>query len=455
MKIIIAGAGKIGYSVASILVNEGHDITVIDKNPDIVSNISNNLDVICVEGSATNSDTLLDAGAAGADLIMAAMRSDEMNMVCGITARKLGTQHVIARIRDTDYLSQTEFLRDALGLSVIVNPELECAREISRILRFPGAIRVDTFASGSAEIVEHRVVSGSRLDGLQLKDMVRTFGAKVLVGVVQRGGDAEIPNGDFVIRSGDLLSLTGDSAELRKFFISAGLYSKPVKNVMIMGGGRIAVHLTKLLQESGMSVTVVEADRARCNDLCELIPSARIVWGDGTLNEVLQEEGISRSDAFVALTGDDGDDIITSMYAKHCGVGRIVVKANREYYSGILESAGLESVVTPKALISQQLARYVRAMDNSAGSSMETLYRLADGKAEALEFKVSEGSRCIGIPLKSLRLRSNLIISSIVRRNQTIIPDGDTVIRPGDHAVVMTRAGWLKNLDSVLDADIV
>ncbi len=451
MKIIIAGAGKIGYSVAGILADEGHDITVIDNNSSTIANLSNNLDVICVEGSATNSETLLEAGAAEADLLMAATRSDETNMVCGISARKLGTKHVIARIRDTAYLQQMEFLREALGLSVIVNPELECAREISRILRLPSATRVDAFSKGSAEIVEHRVREGGRLDGLQLKQLPQSFNAKVLVGVVERGGEAIIPNGDFTLRSGDLLSITGADKELRKFFIATGQYKKPVRRVMIMGGGRIAVYLARMLLDSGMSVTVVEANRSRCDELCDLIPEANVIFGDATRSEVLLEEGILSCDAFVALTGDDGDNIITSMYAKHMDVGKIVVKVNREYYDRILDSAGLDSVVAPRTLVAQQLARYVRAMSNSIGSSMETLYKLADGKVEALEFKVSQGSKVIGVPLKDLKLKPNIIISAIVRGNRTILPGGDTEICAGDHAVVVTKAGWLKVLDNIIE----
>jgi trk system potassium uptake protein TrkA len=451
MKIIIAGAGKIGYSVAEILASEGHDITVIDINSNTINNLSNNLDVICVEGSATNSETLLEAGAAEADLLVASTRSDESNMVIGISARKLGTKHVIARIRDTAYLRQTEFLREALGLSVIVNPEYECAKEISRILRFPSAIRVDAFSKGSVEIVEHRVSEGGKLDGTKLKNLGQIFPAKVLVGVVERDGEAIIPNGDFTLKGGDLLSITGSDKELRKFFISTGQYKKPVRRVMIMGGGRIAVYLTHILLGSGIEVSVVESDRARCEELCELIPEARIIHGDATSSEVLLEEGILSTDAFVALTGDDGDNIITSMYAKHMDVGKIVVKVNREYYDQILDSAGLDTVVAPKTLISQQLARYVRAMDNSLGSSMETLHKLADGKVEALEFKVDDSSRTVGVPLKQLKLKKNILLSAIVRGNKTILPGGDTEILPGDHAVVVTKAGWLKVLDDILD----
>jgi len=451
MKIIIAGAGKVGSSVASILASEGHDITVIDKRPDIIANISNNLDVICVQGSATSSDTLIEAGAKEADLVLAATRNDEINMVCGISAHKLGTRHVIARIRDTAYMHETQFLREALGLSAVVNPEYECAREISRILRFPSANRVDTFAKGSAELIEHRVMPGSRLCGKKLKELPQTFGAKVLVGVVERDGEANIPNGDFEIKAQDRLSVTGASKELRKFFTATGEYRKPVKKVMIMGGGRIAVYLAKLLIEVGISVTLIELNRELCRELSDKLPQARIINADASSGDVLQEEGLESMDAFVALTGDDGTNIITSIYAKDCNVGKIVVKVNREYYSDILASSGIESVVTPRVLVSQQLARYVRAMSNSVGSSMETLYRLAGGKVEALEFLVAENSACTGKALKELKLRPNIIIAALVRGKHTIIPDGSTDIRPGDHAIIIAKAGQLKELDAIIE----
>ena len=451
MKIIIAGAGKIGRSVAAILAEEGHDITIIDRDPETIQLLSNDLDVICVEGSATNPETLREAGAESADLLMAATQHDETNMICGITARKLGTQHVIARIRDPEYLHQSEFLREALGLSVIVNPEYECAREISRILRFPGAVRVDAFSKGSVEIVEHRIPEGGTLDGVPLRELPQRFGAKVLVGVVERGGDAMIPNGNFVLQAGDRLSITGSFKELRRFFMAIGQYKRPVRRVMIMGGGRIAVYLTRMLQESGMAVTVVEKDREQCDRLCDLLNDAHIVCGDATRSDVLQEDGLSTADAFVALTGDDGDNIITSLYAKSCHVGKIVAKVNRDYFAEILENAGLDSIVAPKELVAQQLARYVRGMSNSVGSSMETLYRLADGKVEALEFKVSPDSACVNIPLKDLKLRPNILISAVIRGSKSIIPDGNTRILPGDHAVIVTAAGRLQNLDAIVE----
>ena len=451
MKIIIAGAGKVGHSVAALLAQEGHDITIIDHDPDTIQSVSNELDVICVEGSATNPETLREAGARQADLLMAATEQDETNMVCGISARKLGTPHVIARVRDPQYLHQVEFLREALGLSVIVNPEYECAKEISRTLRFPGAVRVDAFSKGSAEIVEHKIPVGGKLEGVALKELVKRFGAKVLVGVVERDGEGLIPNGDFILKQGDRLSITGSTRELRRFFIAIGQEKRPVRRVMVVGGGRVAVYLTRMLLESGIQVTVVERNRDRCDQLCDLIPEAHIVYGDATRSDVLQEDGISAADAFVAVTGDDEDNIITALYAKSCAVDKIVVKVNREYYAEILENAGLESIVSPKQIVAQQLARYVRAMGNSMGGSMETLYRLADGKVEAMEFKVSEDSACLNIPLKDLKLKPNILISAIIRGSKSIVPDGNTRILPGDHAVIVTAAGRIENMDAILE----
>lgn len=451
MKIIIVGGGKVGFSVAEILSDEGHDITVLDRDPETITRLSNDLDVICVEGSATSPETLSEAGAGDADLLLAATQLDEVNMVCGITARKLGTKHVIARIRDPEYLHQTEFLREVLGLNVIINPEYECAKEISRILRFPSAVRVETFSKGSIEIVDCRVPEGGKLDGVALKSLPKQYGAKVLVCVVERHGEALIPNGDFVLRAGDRLSVSGSSRELRRFFSAMGQYRRPVKDAMLLGGGRIAVYLARLLDESGITVTLLERDRERCDTLCDLLPHAKILQGDGTRSEVLSEEGIRRTDAFVALTGDDGDNILSSLYARRCGVPKIVTKVNRENFVELLESSGLDSVVTPRELVAQQITRYVRAMDDSLGSSMETLHRLADGRVEVLEFKVGEGAACADIPLRQLKLKRNILISAVIRGSVSIIPDGSTVIRPGDHAVIVTAAGRLNDLNEIVE----
>ena len=455
MKIIIAGAGKVGYSVARSLAAEGHDVTVLDRDEEAIGRISNSLDVICVEGSATNPDALREAGAEDADLLVAATPHDEVNMVSCIAAKKLGTKDVIARVRDPEYLSQRQFLRDVMGLSKLINPDYECAKEISRILRFPSAVRVDAFSKGDVEIIEYRIPQNSVLGGMALKNMPATFGAKVLVAVAERENEAVIPNGDFVLRSGDMLSITGTSEELRKFFVAVKAYKKPVRNVLIAGGSRIAVYLSRILIENGMNVTVVDKSRDRCEALCDLIPEGRVIFGDATVKEVLLEEGLSRADAFVSVTGDDGDNIITSMYAAFSGVGKVVTKVNREHFSEILESSHLESIVSTREIVAQQITSYVRAMANSASSSfIETLHKLADGRIEALEFKVGEGAGCVGVPLKNLKIKKNTLIGAIIRDNESIIPDGSTVIRPGDHAVVISAAGKLGSVNEILEGSL-
>ena len=452
MKIVIAGTGKVGRTVAAVLSEEENDVTIIDLDPETVSLVSNDLDVICVEGNAADPEALRGAGVASADLVVAATEKDEVNMVCGIASRKLGAKHVIARIRDPLYLHQVAFLRDAMGLSQIINPEYECAKEISRILRFPGASRVDAFSKGSVEIVEHRIPEKGALDGVALRDLGTRFGARVLVALVEREGNALIPNGSTVLHSGDRLSITGSSRELRRFFVAIGEYKRPVRRVMIMGGGRTAVYLTRLLEESGIDVTIVERSRERCDLLCDLVPQAHIVCGDATFSDVLQEDGIATADGFVALTGDDGDNIITSLYARSCRVEKVVTKVNHEHFADILNDSGLDSIVSPKEIVALQLARYVRGLSDSAGSSVETLYRLVDGKVEVLEFQVLEESACVHVPLRELRLRENILISALIRGSRTILPNGSTVIMPGDHAIVVTAAGRLRSLDEILES---
>ena len=298
MKILIAGAGKIGCSIAEILTGEGHEVSIIDHNSERISFVSNNLDVICYQGNAANPQVLMEAGAAQADLVVAVSEKDEINMICAIIAGKLGAAQAVARVRDPEYLSESHFFGEALGLSLIVNPEYECALEISRILRFPGAVRVDTFSKGSLEIVEYRVSAEDGLEGLQLKELPEKFGAKILVSLVERDKEAIIPNGSFEIKAGDRLSISGSDDQLKKFFSAVRHRSKRIRKVIISGGSRISVYLAEILQRSGVSVSIIEIDPQHCNRLSELLPKARIVCGDATNSDVLQEEGLGSADAF-------------------------------------------------------------------------------------------------------------------------------------------------------------
>ena len=451
MKIIIAGAGKIGEELAKILAGEKHEVTVIDNSSEVISRVSNTADVICIQGSATSSGVLREAGAESADLLIAATEADEMNMVCGISASRLGTKHVIARIRDTEYLNQRDFLREMLGLSVIINPEYECAREISRILRFPGACRVDTFTNGSAEIVEYLVRPGSPIAGKKLKELPSLFKGRILMSLVERDDEAIIPRGDFELREGDRVSIMGNEKQVRKFFVSTGEYKKPVKNVIIMGGGRIAEYLAVMLDRDGIDASIIEIDRQLCEELCDRLPRTHIVCGDATSSEVLLEEGLRSADGFAALTGDDGDNILTSIYARSIGVEKTVTKVNREHYADIIDDERLDSLVNTRDIIAQQITRYVRAMEDSGEGGVRALYRLADGKAEALEFVAGRDSKITGIPLKELKLKKDVLVALVTRGSWSSVPGGDTVIQPGDHAVIVAAAGCVKELDEIIE----
>ena len=453
MKIIIAGAGRVGVRIAQSLEAEGHDITLVDRDAETVESASNELDVICCLGSATNLDTLIEAGAEQADILLAVTDSDEKNMICALAARRMGTGYTIARIRDPEYLTQREFLRESIGLSVIINPEYECAREISRVLRFPNAVRVENFSKGSAEILDYRVPEGSPLDGMSLPECSRRFGGKVIVTAVERGDQVQIPIGDFVLKAGDKLSIMGEGREIRRFFYAVGQNGKRAKKVLIMGGSRTSVYLAELLEEDGTAVTVLEPSRRRCDELCDLIPHARIICGDGTQDEILLEEDIRGTDAFVALSGNDGGNIVTAMYAKRCGVPKAVVKVEHRHFSGMLDGSS-DTMVIPKEIVSQQIVGFVRAISNSAGwSSIETIHKLAGGRIEVVEFKVGDGAGCIGIPLRELSVRRDVLISAITRGDKTLIPNGSTVIQSGDHAVVVAPAGMLKDINDIMGGE--
>ncbi len=453
MKIIVAGAGKVGYTVAEQLAEEHHDVTVIDSNPDKISRASNDLDVICIEGNGASFELLDEAGVRTADMLIAATGQDEVNMVCCMAARKLGTKYTVARIRSPEYLSQGEFLRETLGLSMAINPDLEAAAEISRILQFPTAARVETFSHGSVDMVTYRIPKGSKLGGVPLRHLSDKFRGRVLVCAVERDEDVFIPNGRFILHSGDSISIAGPQAELRAFFMDAGAYRKPVSSVIILGGSRIAIYLTSKLCAAGMDVTIIERNADKCERLAELLPKARIILGDGTRRDVLIEEGLKNADAFVALSGYDEDNIIISMYAGTLGVSKVVTKVNEEHFSEMLGNTTLDCIVCPKLLVAQQIVRYVRAMQNSMGSSVETLYRLVDRRVEALEFIVRQGSKCIDRPLKDLKLKPNMLIASVVRNGKSQIPDGGTRIKAGDRAIIVTTDNGLDDLDDILEAE--
>ena len=450
MKIVIVGDGKVGYTLTEQLSKEGHDIVVIDSSDKALQNSINILDVMGIKGNGASYPVQMEAGVPDADLLIAATSTDEQNILCCMLAKKLGARHTIARVRNPEYAEQLVLLKNELGLSLSINPELTAAVEISRILRFPSAVNIETFGRGRAELVEIKIDENSPLNGQSLATLRDRFRIKVLVCAVQRNKEVYIPSGDFRLQAGDRIHVTASPSEISAFCRAVGLYQHKVRSVMIIGGGRISFYLAKQLIDMGMQVKIIEINEERCRHLCEKLPKAEIIFGDGTEHEVLKEEGIAGTDAFVSLTDNDEENIITSMYAASKSVHKVITKVNRLSLTSILENTGVETVISPKDLTANQIIRYVRAMQNSFGSNnIETLYRIVNGKVEVLEFLVREHAPFLGRPLKELQLKKNLLLAVIVRRGKTIIPDGNNTIMMGDSVIVVTVQNNLRDLSDI------
>ena len=451
MKIVIVGDGKVGQALTGRLAEEGHDLVVIDSSPEALRTSVEVHDVMGISGNGASYAVQKEAGVEDADLLIAATSGDELNLLCCLVAKKLGARHTIARVRNPDYADQLVMMREDLGLSMTVNPEMAAATEIARMLRFPSALKLDSFARGMVELVEIKVKEGSPLLGQALYTLSSHLGIRILICAVRRGEEVYIPTGSFVLQQGDKISITATPSEMDSLFRKLGIYRHKIHRVMVVGGGRIAYYLAKQLLKLGMSVKIIEKDAARCELLSEALPKARIILGDGSDRELLEEEGIEEMDALVALTGMDEENIIISMYAGTLGLAKVVTKINRMSFQEILDSAGIESVISPKGITVNQIVRYVRAMQNSQGSNVETLHRIVGGRVEALEFNVTADPEVTGIPLKDLRTRQNLLIAGILRGRTIIYPGGNDTIEPGDSVIVVTTGHQLKDLRDILE----
>lgn len=451
MRILLTGCGKIGVSLLSALVAEGHDVVALDSRQDVLDELANQYDVMCVVGNGADCETLQEADIAKTDLFIAVTGSDELNMLMCFLAKRLGAGHTIARIRNPQYNDKSlSFMRQQLDLSMAINPELLTAQELHHILKLPAASKVETFSRRNFEVVELRLKEDSPLVGEQLMDLRNHFKAKFLVCVVQRGSEVIIPRGDFTLRAGDRIGLTADRTELWKLLKATGLAKRSAKNVMLLGGSRIAFYLAKQLLASGSRVSIIDTDRAMCHKFSDLLPGVSTFCGDGTQQELLQEAGIRNQDAFVTLTGMDEENILVAYYAKSQQVGQVIAKVNRDEMSRMAEQMGLENVISPKDVVVNVVLRYVRALQSSMGSSIENLYQLMDGKAEALEFVVREKAAYTDIPLKDLRLKKNILIAGILRDRKAIIPAGSDMILRGDRVVVIAGEHRLNALDEIL-----
>lgn len=439
MNIIIAGCGKVGELLTAYISREGHNVVVIDNEPQIIEDIVNEYDVKGIAGNCASNVVLSEAGAENANLIIAVTASDELNIICCMVARKLGVKHTIARVRNPDYSEQMVFMRSEFGLSMAVNPELETASEILRIIQFPAAVKIDTFAKGRVDLAEIRLDEGHPLCNKRLCELPSLYDVRVLICAVRRKDEVMIPSGDFVLKEGDLIHLTASHTELAGFCTKLGILKKRIRSVMIIGGGKIAFFLARMLCDAGIKVKLVESDRARAEELSELLPGVMVINADGTDGDVLIEEGIDRVDASVALTGIDEENIIISMFAGTRRVDKVITKINHLNIMKTLSSIGLECIVSPKSISANNILRYLRSLGNTDGSSVQTLYKIVDGKAEALEFIASESFEALGVPIKDMKLRKNLLLVCIIRREQIIYPHGSDTIEAGDSVIVVTK----------------
>lgn len=450
MKIILVGGGKVGTALARQLSEEGHNVTVIDTNKPRVEHISEAYDVMGIVGNGASIATLYEAGIEEADVFIAITGSDELNLLCCMFAKKAGHCHTIARVRNPSYSHELEFIKKQTGISAIVNPEMAAAMEISHLLRFPGASKIDTFADGRVRLIKCALTEAQGMDGMAIRDILSRLGSDVLVCAVERGADVLIPNGDFVLRNGDQVTFLATQERARDFFQKINLPVRPVKNALIVGGGAIAFYLSQELLENKVRVRIVERDPARCIQLAEELPEAQILNEDGSNRDFLLSEGLGSAEAFVALTNIDEENVLLTLFAKKHSKGKLVTKINRLEFDDIISGLELGSIVYPKYMTCDYIVQYVRALQNEAGSNVKTLYRILDDRVEALEFTVHEESKATGVPLSRLRLKQNLLLCCIMRGEQIRIPRGGDEIQVGDNVIVVTLEHGLHDLRDIV-----
>lgn len=445
MKIIIIGAGKVGYTLAENLIEENNDVTIIDKSVHAIEKVEDNLDVMCVIGSGVSTKILIEAGIENADLLIAVTGSDVINMVCCLTSKKLGVRQTVARVRDPEYADELSLIKEQLGVDFVINPEFTAAEEIARTLGFSSAINVERFASGRVRMVELKITSKVKFIGKRVRDIVQ-HPSSIILGVIIRGDTVIVPKGNEIIEENDLIYVIGKSSKVYNFCKECGKYPEKIKNVMIMGGGRIAYYLYKLLTSMNMNIKILEINRERCYDLSDALPNALIINSDGTEEEVLLSENIKNMDSFVAVTGIDEQNLMSSLIAKKMGVKKVVTKISRTNYIDIVRELGIDCIITPKLITTNQILKYAR------GNAVESLLKIAGG-VEILEFIVDKNSDLINKKIKNIGIVDDTIIATIVRKHEVVIPHGEDMIKKGDRLIVITKhknISGLKGLEAAI-----
>lgn len=452
MRIIVVGCGNVGLTLTEQLSKEGHNITVIEEQSGVVQTAVNNLDVLGIVGNGASYSIMKDAGIDKADLMIAVTDSDELNLLCCLIAKKAGNCHTIARVRNPIYKKEINFIKEELGLSMVINPEEAAATEAGRLLKLPSATKIETFARGRAELVRLVIDENSRLKDLALKDIPSDLKKHVVIAVVTRGNDVFIPDGSFILRAGDEITIIGSSKNTVNFFKKLGLPSAKVHSTIIIGGGETGYYLAMQLIALGIKVTIFDKDPVRCKELTELLPQALIINGDGTDKDMLLEEGVTSTESFVSLTNLDEENIMLSMYVKSINPkAKLITKVHRVNYGEIIGSLGIGSIIYPKNITADRIVQFVRGMSVSKENNIETLYKLNDDRVEALEFIVKYGSPIIGVPLAKLKLKKGILIACINHYGEIISPTGESIIRDRDSVIVVTTQTGLNDINDVLE----
>ncbi len=451
LSIIIVGCGKVGHTLTEQLVGEGHDITIIDTNERVIRDTAELFDVMGLRGNGASLRVLKEAGIKHADLIIAVTGSDELNLLCCTVAKKAG-DHIaaIARVRNPDYTEELPYLRSQLGLSMIINPELEAARDISRMLSRPQALAVNAFAKGHAELMRFKIPQGSVIEGKRIMDLDSIFHFGYLICAVERDGEVSIPSGPFALEAGDEITIITSTRDGHRIFDSLGMDSHAAGSCMIIGGGKSSYYLAKELVEQKVDVKIIEQNRERCEELSALLPQVVVICGDGGDETLLREEGIDTTEAFVALTGLDEENILLSLYAQQMPGLKTITKINRITFKEVISGLNLGSVVYPKYITSEAIIAYVRARQNSIGSNVETLYHMFDRRVEALEFHIDKDAPVVGVPLMKLKMKDSLRVACISRKGKIIFPRGQDAIAPGDGVIIVTTHTGFGDISDIL-----
>ena len=452
MRIILIGAGKVGHILADRLTAEEHDVTIIDRGEDVIDRCQDSLDVMCVRGNGANARTLVEAGVDQADIVIATTAEDETNMLCCLIAKRLGAKYTIARIRDPEFNESQMLLQNEMGIDVAINPERATALEISKLLRYPFAGSIESFARGQVEMVEFRAQKEDIIIGVPMRELSRKIPnvPHVLYSMVERDGEVYIPGGDFSIQAGDKVFISGSMVNITNYFRFLGRNSLKIRSVMVLGGGKITYYLARMIIPVGIHMTVFEVNAKKARSLSEQFPKADIILGDGTDQDLLEEQGLTQMDAYVSLSSRDEENLMTGMYASRMGVPKVIAKNTRTAYADILNQLGLDSIVSPQSITCSTILRYVRAREHSQGTKIERLYRLADGKAEAIEFIARKGDSYIGTALKDLNIRPGNLVAVILHQGKVIVPFGNDRIEAGDHVVIISRESGIGDLNEVL-----